>query len=75
MMMPPKVLRDMLSNINAQLSLASANELTRGELLHFLGLMILMSKFKYQSRCSLWLSIACYCYIPVAKNENLNEPT
>ena len=58
MMMPPKALRDMLFNTNEQLLIVDFKELTRGELLRFLGLMILMSKFEFQSRRSLWSSVA-----------------
>ena len=67
MMMPPKALRDMLSNTNEQLQIVELKDLTRGELLRFLGLMILMSKFEFQSRCLLWSSVAPLLYIPAAK--------
>jgi hypothetical protein len=56
----------MLTNTNEQLLIADLKELTRGELLRFLGLMILMSKFEFQSRRSLWSSVAPSRYIPAA---------
>ena len=66
MMMPPKALRDMLSNTNEQLLNAGLKELTRGELFCILGLMILMSRFEFQSRHSLWSRVSPSRYIPAA---------
>jgi hypothetical protein len=63
-MFPPKQLSDMVHWTNVQLNKASLKETTPSEILKFFGILILMTKFAFTSRASLWNTVAWSKYLP-----------
>ena len=72
---PPKLLDDEMKLTNIELGKLQARNprakytgpTTRGELLKFKGLMLLMTRFEFGSRRSLWSSMTQNKYIPAPK--------
>jgi hypothetical protein len=54
LMFPPKQLSDMVHWTNVLLNKASLKEATASEVLKFFGIPILMTKFEFTARASLW---------------------
>jgi Transposase IS4 len=52
---------------NLHLHLKSAQATTPGEMLKLFGILILMTKFEFTSRASLWQTVAAAKYIPAPK--------
>ena len=64
MMFPPTHLQDMTRWTNRGLTANNKENTTVGELLKFFGILILSSKFEFQSRRNLWSTTAPAKYIP-----------
>ena len=64
LMFPPTQLQEMCRLTNFQLNKKEARETTIGEILKFFGIMILATRFEFQSRASLWSNTAPSKYIP-----------
>jgi hypothetical protein len=54
MMFPPEQLELMVQYTNTRLDTENKKTITKGELLEFFGLIILMTQFEFQLRASLW---------------------
>ena len=63
-MFPPLQLIHMTILTNNRLQAAGKTTTTRGELLKFFGVLILITRFEFGSRSSLWSTIAPSKYIP-----------
>jgi hypothetical protein len=63
-MFPPTQLQQMLALTNYQLRRAGKPMLSKGELLKFFGILILMTKFEFMSRRHLWSTTATSKYLP-----------
>ena len=64
MMFPQNHLQEMARLTNKGLAATNKEKTTVGELLKFFGVLILASKFEFQSRRSLWATTAPAKYIP-----------
>ena len=60
---PKKQLQDMVSQTNEKLSAADKGQLTTGELLKWLGITLLMTRFEFGERASLWNTESTCKYI------------
>jgi Transposase IS4 len=65
LIMPPKQLRAMTSLTSAQLRKHNDRETSQGEIMRFIGVMILATRFEFRSRASLWATSGSK-YIPAA---------
>ena len=63
---PKKQLSEMVERTNAELTRLGHVKMTRGELLKFFGVMILMPRFEFGDRSSLWATSSSCKYIPTA---------
>ena len=57
LMFPPTQLQEMCRLTNFQLNKKEGRETTIGEILKFFGIMILATRFEFQSRASLWSNV------------------
>jgi Transposase IS4 len=64
LMFPPKQLTDMVRWTNVELYESSLKQTTTSEMLKFFGVIILMTKFEFTSRASLWSTTASSKYRP-----------
>ncbi|KAI2508605.1 Transposase IS4 [Fragilaria crotonensis] len=64
LLFPPKQLSDMVHWTNVELNKASLKETTASEVLKFFGILILMTKFEFTTRSSLWNTTAWSKYRP-----------
>ena len=63
-MFPPKQLIDMVELTNTELTKLELNKTNCSEMLKFFGVVLLISKFEFTSRASLWSSVAPSKYQP-----------
>mmetsp|Transcript_8981 Transcript_8981/g.13805 ORF Transcript_8981/g.13805 Transcript_8981/m.13805 type:complete len:99 (+) Transcript_8981:258-554(+) len=66
-MFPPKQLNLMVELRNKQLDKATVKRTTGEEILKFFGLCLLMTRFEFGNRASLWLTTAPWKYIPAPR--------
>ncbi len=66
LMFPPKQLIDMVELTNAELTKLELNKTNYSEMLKFFGVILLMTKFEFTSRASLWSTVAPSKYRPAA---------
>lgn len=64
LMFPPRQLDLMCCETSKQLAHNNFTETTKGELLKFFGICILITRFEFGSRASLWSQVAPSKYIP-----------
>jgi hypothetical protein len=58
LMFPRKQLIDMVELTNTELTKLELNKINCREMLKFFGVILLMTKFEFTSRASLWSSVA-----------------
>ena len=63
-MFPPNQFTHMTILTNEKLQAAGKTQTTKGEILKFFGILILITKFEFGSRASLWATIAPSKYVP-----------
>ncbi len=64
LMFPPKQFIDMVELTNTELTKLELNKTNCSEMLKFFGAILLMTKFEFTSRASLWSSVAPSKYQP-----------
>ena len=64
LMFPPKQLKKMVKYTDERLKQNGGEELSKSELLKFLGLCILITRFQFSSRRNLWSTTATSKYVP-----------
>ena len=64
LMFPPKQLKKMVSYTNVELENKGGDDLSKSELIKFLGLCILITRFQFSSRRNLWSTTATSKYVP-----------
>ena len=64
LMFPPNHLTEIMRLTNYQLQLLNQRETSREEVLKFFGIIVLMTRFEFSARASLWSSTAPSKYIP-----------
>ena len=64
MVFPPEQLQLILQLTNNELAMARKNNTTAGEIVKFFGVMLLVTRFEFGSRASLWSSTSTNKYIP-----------
>ena len=64
MLFPPEQLQPILQLTNNELAMAKKNYTTAGEIVKFFGVMLLVTRFEFGSRASLWSNMSTNKYIP-----------
>ena len=64
MLFPPQQLQLILQLTNNELAIARKNYTTAGEIVKFFGVMLLVTRFVFGSRASLWSNMTTNKYIP-----------
>ena len=64
MLFPPEQLQLILQLTNNKLAIARKNYTTAGEIVKFFGVMLLVTRFEFGSRASLWSNTSTNKYIP-----------
>ena len=64
MLFPPEQLQLVLQLTNNELAMARKNYTTAGEIVRFLGVMLLVTQFEFGSWASLWSNTSTNKYIP-----------
>ena len=64
MLFPPQQLRLILQLTNNELAMARKNYTTAGEIVKFFGVMLLVTRFEFGSRASLWSNVTTNKHIP-----------
>ena len=64
MLFPPQQLQLILQLTNNELAMARKNYTTAGEIVKFFGAMLLVTRFEFGSRASLWSNVTTNKYIP-----------
>ena len=64
MLFPPQQLQLILQLTNNELAMARKNYTTAGEIVKFFGVMLLVTRFEFGSRASLWSNVTTNKYIP-----------
>ena len=64
MLFPPQQLQFILQLTNNELAMARKNYTTAGEIVKFLRVMLLVTRFEFGSRASLWSNVTTNKYIP-----------
>ena len=64
MLFPPQQLQLILQLTNNELGMARKNYTTAGEIVKFFGVMLLVTRFEFGSRASLWSNMTTNKYIP-----------
>ena len=64
MLFPPQQLQLILQLTNNGLAMARKNYTTAGEIVKFFGVMLLVTRFEFGSRASLWSNVTTNKYIP-----------
>ena len=64
MLFPPQQLQLILQLTNNELAIARKNYTTAGEIVKFFGVMLLVTRFEFGSRASLWSNVTTNKYIP-----------
>ena len=64
MLFPPEQLQLILQSTNNELAMARKNYTTAGEIVKFFGVMLLVTRFEFGSRASLWSNMSTNKYIP-----------
>ena len=64
MLFPPEQLQLILQLTNNELAMARKNYTTAGEIVKFFGVMLLVTRFEFGSRASLWSNVTTNKYIP-----------
>ena len=67
LMMPPKQLDDIQSYTNRKLSAKGKEVLTRGQLVKFIGVLLLMTRYTFADRRELWATEPTSKYVPAAR--------
>ena len=67
MSMPPKALDDIVKNVSIELVKRSKKPTNTQEVLRFIGVVILATKFEFRCRKDLWSTTALSKYIPAPK--------
>ena len=63
-LLPPQQLQLILQLTNNELAIARKNYTTAGEIVKFFGVMLLVTRFEFGSRASLWSNMTTNKYIP-----------
>ncbi len=66
-MFPLPHLNNIVRLTNSELTTLDKRETTAGEVLKFFGILILISKFEFSARASLWSNTAPSKYLPAAR--------
>ena len=66
LMFPPNHLLKIFQLTNTQLAKVRQKETNRQEILKFFGILVLMTRFEFGSRASLWSTFAPSKYVPAA---------
>ena len=64
LMFPPKQLEKMVLYTNDELEKKDGENMSKSELIKFLGLCILITRFQFSSRRNLWSTTATSRYVP-----------
>ena len=64
MLFPPEQLQLILQLTNNELAMARKNYTAAGEIVKFFGVMLLVTRFEFGSRASLWSNVTTNKYIP-----------
>jgi Transposase IS4 len=64
LMFPPEAINDIQRLTNKQLQEASEKAITKGELIKFFGVLILITRFSFNNRSDLWSMKAWSKYVP-----------
>ena len=64
MLFPPEQLQLILQLTNNELAMTRKNYTTAGEIVKFFGVMLLVTRFEFGSRASLWSNVTTNNYIP-----------
>ena len=64
MLFPPQQLQLILQLTNNELAIARKSYTTAGEIVKFFGVMLLVTRFEFGSRASLWSNVTTNKYIP-----------
>ena len=64
MLFPPQQLQLIIQITNNELAMARKNYTTAGEIVKFFGVMLLVTRFEFGSRASLWSNMTTNKYIP-----------
>ena len=64
MLFPPEQLQLILQLTNNELAMARKTYTTAGEIVKFFGVMLLVTRFEFGSRASLWSNVTTNKYIP-----------
>jgi Transposase IS4 len=64
LMFPPNYLVEIVNLTNQQLTIASEKTTTKGEIVKFFGVILLITRFEFNSRSDLWSSKPINKYIP-----------
>ena len=64
MLFPPQQLQLILQLTDNELAIARKNYTTAGEIVKFFGVMLLVTRFEFGSRASLWSNVTTNKYIP-----------
>ena len=65
LMFPPDQLTYMLRLSNANLEAAGLKATTKGELIRFIGVLILITRFEFNNRSDLWATTSVAKYVPL----------
>ena len=64
MLFPPVQLQLILQLTNNELAMVRKNYMTAGEIVKFVGVMLLVTWFEFESRASLWSNTSTHKYVP-----------
>ena len=64
MLFPPEQLQLILQLTNNKLAMVRKNNIMAGEIVKFFGVMLLVTRFEFGSRASLWSNVTTNKYIP-----------